>query len=342
VIGRLRRRRAIRPGAILYVVESLGWVGERRLDHLRRHLPDLDFELLTAAELARLHRRGGTRDVPVYYSTWRTVHGLLARGDCALGDEDLRRSMTSVTSHQDIGGGLNPDAAIPPGVAPASAFAEATALLRRFGVVTANSSGLHALLRDAVPGLVYAPNGVDAGFFRPGGGRRYDPARPRVGWVVRRRAAKNAEATAAATPRLRELGYDVRALEIDKGAAGDALLGPEEMLALYRGLDWYLVASWHEGTPNPALEAAACGVPPVTTRVGNMVDLVRDGENGFFVEPDADSIVAAFERLRERPAGEHERLAAAVRADIEREWTWERNAQAYRPAFERLLRAVAA
>ena len=50
---------------------------------------------------------------------------------------------------------------------------------------------------------------------------------------------------------------------------------------LYRCLDLYLVTSREEGGPKAVLESMASGVPLVTTRVGQAMDLVRHGENGW-------------------------------------------------------------
>lgn len=53
---------------------------------------------------------------------------------------------------------------------------------------------------------------------------------------------------------------------------------------MYQALDVYVVSSREEGGPKAVLESMASGIPLVTTRVGQAVDLVRHGENGFFAD----------------------------------------------------------
>ena len=53
---------------------------------------------------------------------------------------------------------------------------------------------------------------------------------------------------------------------------------------LYQALDLYIVASRQEGGPKAVLESIASGVPLVTTRVGQAMDLVKHGENGWMVD----------------------------------------------------------
>jgi glycosyltransferase involved in cell wall biosynthesis len=55
---------------------------------------------------------------------------------------------------------------------------------------------------------------------------------------------------------------------------------------LYQAIDVYLVTSRQEGGPKAILEAMASGVPLVTTRVGQAMDLVTHGKNGWMVEPE--------------------------------------------------------
>lgn len=273
----------------------------------------------------------------MYFGTWRLLGTLVESHGLSFSPRQLARFMCSVTSHYNLGGGLAPEKALRQSTTQEQALARWSELLRACAVVTVNSTSLRELLTPHVPELVYAPNGVDADFFSPAESRPYGTEPIRVGWAGKIKAAKNVEAIEAAAPELWKLGFELELVGHQKGADRDELLDATEMREFYRRLDWYLCASWHEGTPNPALEAAACGVPLVTTRVGNMVDFVREGENGFFVDPSPEAIVNRFRELRELGADEHARLRAAARAEIERAWTWDRNIEPYREAFDRLL-----
>ncbi len=66
---------------------------------------------------------------------------------------------------------------------------------------------------------------------------------------------------------------------------------------LYHCLDLYIIASREEGGPKAVLESMACGIPLVTTRVGQAIDLVRHGENGWMVDvEDAEGLAYWAER----------------------------------------------
>jgi glycosyltransferase involved in cell wall biosynthesis len=64
-----------------------------------------------------------------------------------------------------------------------------------------------------------------------------------------------------------------------------------EVGQLFQALDVYIVASRQEGGPKAVLEAMASGVPLVTTRVGQAMDLVQHELNGWMVDSeDADGL----------------------------------------------------
>jgi glycosyltransferase involved in cell wall biosynthesis len=71
-----------------------------------------------------------------------------------------------------------------------------------------------------------------------------------------------------------------------------------QMVDLYNSSDLFLVASRKDLFPFSLLEAGACGLPSVTTRVGSVIDFVEDGKNGLIVSPNsAQAIAEGINRL---------------------------------------------
>lgn len=160
--------------------------------------------------------------------------------------------------------------------------------------------------------IAYVPNGVDETFFRR--------LRPRaasnhlvVGWVGKPNPRKGADIVAEACRRA-----DVELRIVDRRHTN--ALGPEEMREFYQDLHVLAVASDMDGTPNPALEAAACGVAIVSNRIGNMPEFI-DGKNGLLVERNADSMATALCELA-CDLQNVSRMGEAARATIGRDWTW--------------------
>lgn len=183
--------------------------------------------------------------------------------------------------------------------------------------------------------VYYTPNGVDTEFFRPVvPSSSPAPTRAlRVGWAgsLTNHGAEHRGVHQYIAPAVTA----VEGTELRLAAREQKWRNQEEMLDFYRSLDVYVCASRSEGTPNPCLEAAACGLPVVTTRVGNMPELIVDGENGFFVERDAADIAEKLARLRDSPEL-RDRMGRAARAAVE-PWDWKRQAARYDAMFQAVL-----
>lgn len=62
--------------------------------------------------------------------------------------------------------------------------------------------------------------------------------------------------------------------------------------------DLFVLPSLQEGMPNSLLEAMACGLPAVATRIGGVVDIIQDGENGILVDPgDVNGLAEGMRKL---------------------------------------------
>lgn len=85
-------------------------------------------------------------------------------------------------------------------------------------------------------------------------------------------------------------GPELEAIErdvADRGLSGNVVfLGDSEFVAeiLPTG-DVFLLPSEHESFGLAALEAMACGVPPVTSNIGGLGEVITDGETGFLRDP---------------------------------------------------------
>lgn len=315
---------------IAYIVDSLTWVQAQRAKDLQPYLPD---HALVVMEVGGVDVWGLLVDESydaVWLASWRI---LLAHPELE-NILPLERTLASVTSHYNIGGGLKPETCFRKGTDPAEEFAKAIATLKRFRAVTCNSKILYDLLSPHLPDVILAQNGVDADFFAPRAECPVLGSIPTVGWVGKDKGAKNIAAFLAASQALDGVRANFYAI-VPKKRRGP-VKDREGMREFYRKCDYLVCTSWHEGTPNPALEAAACGLPLITTPVGNMPELVREGETGWFIEPTAESLIACVERLEYLEPWEYRRMSEAIRADILRDWTWEKRI----PAYQRALEAV--
>lgn len=71
----------------------------------------------------------------------------------------------------------------------------------------------------------------------------------------------------------------------------------EDVAKAYSSARIFVNPSYNEGGPRVVLEAMACGLPVITTRVGLMPDIIKDGENGLFVDWSSEDMAEKIKRL---------------------------------------------
>lgn len=165
--------------------------------------------------------------------------------------------------------------------------------------------------------ICYVPNGVDEKFFQRIRPRSYS-SHLVVGWVGKPNLRKGPDIVKQACA---AAGVELRTVERTHRNALDA----GQMREFYQDLHVLAVQSDMDGTPNPALEAAACGVAIVSNPIGNMPEFIN-GENGRLVDRSAESLAAT---LRTIDVAQAVRMGEAARATIEAGWTWRHQAPNY-------------
>ena len=202
--------------------------------------------------------------------------------------------------------------------------------MQKAAVVHANSMMLYRELKQMHKIVYYVPNGVDEELFYP-----YEPIPEErnnivVGHVGKLSVMKGQEQfikpaieRAAAVPLFHFNDY-TNAVPI------------ENMPNVYQDMDVFIVASQEDGTPNPALEAAACGRPIISNPIGNMPEFIKNGYNGFLVEKNINAYVEKINFLRENRDKLIE-MGKNARKTVEEEWTWKIQAERYRKMFKEVL-----
>ncbi len=143
---------------------------------------------------------------------------------------------------------------------------------------------------------------------------------------------------AGSGPEQQMLADLARQLKIDDAVTFTGALDRDAMASLYRRADVMLNPSLADNLPNSLLESWASGVPLVSTRVGGVPYIVRDGQTGLLVPAnDANAMASATLRVLREP-GLWQHLSDAGFDEVQR-YTWPhvgaRLAQVYRGAIER-------
>ena len=187
--------------------------------------------------------------------------------------------------------------------------------------------------------IVRIPNGVDTERFRPATAQEKVEARRRLNLpqdalvvigVGRLERQKGFGLLLEAVGRIEQphnihialAGEGSRRAELNRLAKSIGLADRTHFLGrvktvedVYRAADLFCLPSRGEGMSNSLLEAMACGLDVVATRVSGVAELIREGINGLLVAP--ESSLAFADAIQRWLGGMHGELGRAARQTIE-------------------------
>ena len=171
-------------------------------------------------------------------------------------------------------------------------------ILRDANCVVANSEGLARASENADPYKVeIIPNGVDTKFFFPT--EKEEEGDFVFLFVGRFQTQKNLSVLLSVFSSLRNRSW--RLLLVGDGPLKSDLIeqckvlgipekveflpwqGKEGLRTLYQQADALVNYSLYEGMPNVVLEAMACGLPIIASKIMGHEEMIFDGQNGFLV-----------------------------------------------------------
>jgi glycosyltransferase involved in cell wall biosynthesis len=203
-------------------------------------------------------------------------------------------------------------------------------VLRASRVVFARSKALQSRLAAEGIDSTVVYNGIDHKTFHPldrGEACRklgLDVKRRRVLYVGNLLPVKGAAVLARAARELSEVDVIFVGSGTEKISAGRCV-GPrshDEIPLWMNACDVLCLPSLNEGLPNVVLEALACGIPVVASRVGGVPEIVRDGLNGFIVPPSDPGALADGLRRAMAADWDRETICASVS-----QFDWDLNAR---------------
>lgn len=305
---------------ILTIVDVPGWALERTADNVMRRLKDkYVFEKAFNRDAEKKIQQG---DFDLLYITyWRQFK------DAGLRERFPGNTVSGVRSHFKWDEGRS----VPPSP-------QVIACLKQFTVLNVPSLVLYSIFKTLHPALFRTPHGVDHRAFRPQTEVNASPPGELVlGWCgsVTNHPGKRGinEFILPALQHLSGVTFKVADRETKWRSQ-------EEMVPFYQGLDAYICASRTEGGPHPILEASACGIPVISTRVGIAPEFIKQGVNGILIERSVSAIREAVIRLRDDRDLRIE-MGRQARTAVEEAWTWEEQAAKYIPFFDYGLEVAA-
>ncbi|MDO7907631.1 glycosyltransferase family 4 protein [Paenibacillus sp. JX-17] len=283
---------------ILLVADHPGWA----LDHIARDLSALDLNGITlTTDYYSNVTAADQADYDLIYPMGLSIAKRLYQTGIPL--ENMATAITSLVPYESH---------LASGTMPVG-FMQ---FIRRLRGVNTYSDEIVRLFKPHFP-LIKTRVGIDTAQFKPAADQQKRLFR--VGWVGR-----------IDLPDRRELkGYDlVRSAlkglnaELDIRTFKEQYVSRDQMIGYYQQLDCLICSSRTESIPFPVLEAAACGIPVISTQVGIVPELIRHKQNGILIPRTANAIRKEVMQLMTNPE-ERQRLGHNARDAIVELWSWD-------------------
>ena len=203
--------------------------------------------------------------------------------------------------------------------------------MKKAGNIHANSMMLYnELIAMGYSKVHYLPNGVDVDLFRVVEPIQEKRQRIIVGHVGKECPQKGQREYIY--PAIKKSGAE----SITNVVTWQNKIPHDQMYKIYQKMDVFIVASTEDGTPNPALEAASCGRPIISNRIGNMPEFIEDGVNGFLVNRNVDEYVEKITWLQNN-RDKMIKMGQKAIETVEKYWTWEIQSENYRNMFKEIF-----
>jgi len=288
---------------VLVVIDKHNWAYHRIAWSLQKEAKDMNLDILAVKRNEGKIKKMRNKYDRFFIMGWQYFD----RIDFL----DKKRTFVGVHSHQSWDEGkTRPERDVEP---PQKLLS----FLSSFRGVNIVSHRLLDLFQNAgLKNTTYTPNGVDTNLFVC---KTHKPSKKfKAGFCASTKHDKSKGISKYIVPAAKKAGAIPKAAM--KGASSHVDL--VEMPEFYHGIDCYVCASVAEGFSLSMLEAAACGRPIVSTRVGGTHELLGDKDDkGILCDRSVKSISRAISKMREDKEL-FERLSRNIRKHVVDNYQW--------------------
>lgn len=190
----------------------------------------------------------------------------------------------------------------------------------------------------------YLPDGVNLKLFQPQNLVRFDNIKNRTirfgwagnsKWVIDDLKGINT-IIRPAIKQLQDEGYNIELITSDRA---EQMIPHYKMPEFYSQIDCYICASLHEGTPNPVLEAMACGVPVISTDVGLVSDCFGLAQKEYILhERTTDALITKIKLLLNSQQNFKELSEENIKQI--QNWDWRKQVMNFKKYFDNCLKCL--
>ncbi|MEH7125654.1 glycosyltransferase [Bacillus sp. JJ1532] len=193
--------------------------------------------------------------------------------------------------------------------------------------------------------LMVIEDGVDPDIFYPIGLERFNTQKKtlKIGWVGNSKWGPKKKdfkgfrtIVKPAVAQFEDLGYRITGQYCD---SNERIVPHHEMVHYYSNIDILVCMSEIEGTPNPILEAMACGVPVISTNVGIVPQVLGPKQKEFILKDRSiEALQQAILKIYKQPALLKE-LSEENLIQIQN-WTWKNQCDKFKQYFDFLATKI--
>lgn len=186
-------------------------------------------------------------------------------------------------------------------------------------------------------------DGVSLEKFYPKNTERFDNTKDRsiiIGWCGNSKWSGNGEdikgLNTILKPAIKKLineGYNIKT---DFADSQVKMISHDKMVDYYKNIDILVCSSKIEGTPNPVLEAMACGVPIISTDVGIVKDALGKKQSKYILKE--RTVEAMYEKIKYMIENSEEmKVLSEENIKNSKRWTWKKISNSFKQYFDMIL-----